>query len=197
MKKIKSRLIAIEGISGVGKSEAKKRLGEHRPDILFVPAVDQIFDEERRILDCTSKDVDKRLEFYLRCIKCASEQAELMLKEYPLVCIESYVYRTLAYHMGMGACTEPSSILETVKLPDIVIMLKCEECVRVKRLLKKRRLAQKKYWDQLSEERIESIVLHYGNFSKMLGFIEVDTSNLTPDQVVQRIIPIIENHENT
>ncbi|MGW4273784.1 hypothetical protein ACWEGQ_15790 [Streptomyces seoulensis] len=155
-------------------------LAEARGAIL-IPTVPSLYQALRFEVDLR-ESAEARLCFYLSALFTATEEIRYHLAAGASVVVESYFARCLTNHHAFGARL-------SVRLPPglpqpITYHLLCTEDERKRRLRQRTKPVSR--WDRLGEEAAERIMSAYERFPMH----RVDTTNLTPDQVVQAILAI-------
>ena len=176
------RFISLEGLSGVGKSVVSKVLAT-RLHAKLMRTVPRQFAGLRNVLDA-SRDIEARFCFFLSAVFYASGEINRVLQSGRTVVVESYLYRTIAFHRGMGSRLE-ISLPEEVIMPTDVFLLTCEEEERQRR----RTAAQKRnsYWDELAEANSSQIRQEYEGFDTTI----VDSTRRSPEEVAEFIRTIL------
>ena len=186
----KGLLVNIEGFNGVGKSVVTDflTLNSNFEKILVV---DEKLKRSQQFFN-SQRDINVRFAFYITATMLASEKFKRMLNQSKAIITESYIYRTIAYHIGMGA-TLDTRFYNSLLIPDITINLTCEENIRKKRISQrlKSRQTDKLYWDNLTEQYLDKIKEEYNKFR----LLNLDTTNMCPEDVAVRILMLI-NRKN-
>ena len=181
---MKSKFISFEGLSGVGKSTISKLLAE-KIGAGLVGTIPQKFGDLRKVFDHSeATSINARFLFYLAAVLEGGKSIEEVLSAGKNVVVESYLYRTIAFHRGMGSNLDiflPSDVL----LPDVVFHLVCEEVERQRR--RKVRKKHETHWDRLAEQNAERILREYGRFEMNI----LDTTRLQPEEVVEKLIGLL------
>ena len=170
--------IALEGLSGTGKTETSKHLAS-RLSGRFI-RLTAGYEQPRTVL-AHHDYVDARKCLFLSAMMYSSIRVRNELIRGSSVVVDGYIHRTLAYHDGMGAKAEVltnGAILN----PDYSFMLTCDEGVRLHRV--KRRAREKTVWDEIESQNIREIQSRYLSY----GFPQFDTSQLSTDEVVEQIL---------
>lgn len=171
---------SLEGLRGTGKSTIAPLLAAVRGAVL-VPAVPPCYQELRRAVD-SRENVEARLCFYLSALFMATDEIQAHLSAGVPVVVESYFARCLATHEALDARTK-------VRLPPDLpqpraYQLVCAEDERARRLAGRCKPASR--WDLLAEHAAQRLTTAYERFPAR----RVDTTGLTPDQVVEAILAI-------
>ena len=181
------KFIVLEGLSAVGKTTIASLLAE-RLKADLVGTVPQILEELRHMV-CYQDSLDARYTFFFAAMVCSSQTINEKLKSGKDVVCESFIYRTIAFHRGMG-----SSLNYTVPtdfpIPDFAIHLRCAQEDRCRRLSSREKIFTA--WDQLAEDSAKTILHEYSAFS----MIDVDTTNMAVRDLVELLAHIVETDEN-
>jgi thymidylate kinase len=166
----------LEGLRGVGKSTTAQRLadtigGKYLPYTLGSDSA------ERRRTD-SQDDLLGRFKTYVDMMFRLSTHIESTIASGVPVVVESYIYRTIAYHKGIGLDI-PSVPPEGLLLPDLAFHLTCEESVRQGRIAARNQPPSR--WDLVSERYTDAILEAYAHF----GMIQVDTTHVSPTSLVR------------
>lgn len=182
----KGQLIVFEGLSGTGKSCLSELLAGSLETSL-TSSVPPAYDEARKFF-YTSRDVNARYLLFMSALFAVSEQViRPALEQGDTVVLESYIYRTIAFHRGMGAeqlyAGKPNIII-----PDVIFFLECTEEVRKQRISKRlqQRAREKRYWDVLAETNVGKITQIYEQILPMDQVIRVRTE--TPEDITLQVI---------
>lgn len=176
----RNRFISFEGLSGVGKSTISKLFAE-KIGASLVSTIPQSFVGLRRIIDTETTSIHARFLFYLAAVLEGEKSLRIAMYSGGNVVVESYLYRTIAFHRGMGSNIR-ISIPKDILLPDIIFYLTCEEKERQKR--RRKRGKHETYWDCLAEKSTNKILQEYRQFDMN----SIDTTHLKPEQVVDELI---------
>jgi thymidylate kinase len=171
-------IVALEGLSGCGKTTVARELAP-RLDAQLLPTVPIAYSEARRLLD-TSDNVDARFCLFMSAMLFTSREIERTRMTGRNAVLESYLFRTIAFHRGMGSVVD-ISLPPHVAMPDLTVLLTCDERERQVRLAL--RGDRKHDWDRLAEDCRNAILSQYDAFP----MLRVDTTGLTPSQTAQQI----------
>lgn len=178
---MKAQFVSLEGLSGVGKSTISRMLAETMCAEL-VGTIPYTFSDLRKVLDRSNMtSIHARFLFYLAAVLEGEKSIRTILQSGKNVVVESYLYRTIAFHRGMGSDID-ISIPESILLPDVIFHLVCEEGERQQR--RRMRQKQETYWDRLAEQNTKNILREYHRFQMKV----IDTTYLEPEVVVNEII---------
>ena len=179
------RLIVLEGLSAVGKSTIApllaQRLGAQQLDTL-IPHLEPA----RRYID-EQRSVVARLHFWMAANYLISDVIRETLRTGRDVVIESYFFRTLATHAAMGARHLPTIDWDEAATPDLAIELTLDEHLRQRRLAARMHVRPAGYWSAVEERNVAVTRQLYDSF----GPTQLDTSGLSPHEVVDRIERLI------
>ncbi len=175
------RFVVLEGLSGVGKSTTAPLLAAALGAELVDTQLSHLA-EARRHID-RQRSVNARLHFWMTVNYSVSDVVDKHLRTGRNVVIESYFYRTLATHAAMGARYLPPVDWDRAVVPDLAIELTLREPYRQRRLAGRERSGTSRYWDRLVESGLATLRSVYDSFD----LTPVDTTGLTPVQVVDRI----------
>lgn len=137
---MKNKLLVFEGIDGVGKSSLSHQIKEY----LNTQGIAALCFEDEEKVDGFNQikpfikskvAIEASLFFYLASAIYKSKLIDLLLQDSWVVC-DRYVYSTIAYHLAKGVAPALIPDLSTVPIrkPDLFILLKAEEDVRISRL---------------------------------------------------------------
>jgi predicted kinase len=171
---------SLEGLRGTGKSTVAPLLAAARGAVVVL-AVPPSYQPLRREID-RQENAEARLCFYLSALFTATDEIQRHLSAGVPVVVESYFARCLASHEALGA-------LLRVTLPPglpqpTTYQLVCAEGERRRRLSVRNKAVSR--WDVLGEKATSRMTCAYGRFPAQ----RVDTTNLTPEQVVEAICAI-------
>jgi thymidylate kinase len=180
-------IIVIEGLDGVGKSTLVKNLSLKinavvlkTPPFVYSP---MICDESLRPFFDAQPEPIRRAYYRFSCVIAGVKARELSKKQ-PVI-IDRYWTSTVAYAFGAGEAHEilrhagvyPDDIVR----PDHTILLTVSEQVRLKRIRKRQDT------DTVEEQRLAAdMTFRKRTLSAFRWFDihEIDTSHLTPDDVL-------------
>ncbi|MEV6448485.1 hypothetical protein [Amycolatopsis sp. NPDC051716] len=170
------RIIALEGLSGVGKSTLAPLVAQ-RIGAELLPAIPMDLDAQRKQADA-SENVTARHVFYLWAIATACQRARESATG-ALWLVESYIGRAMAYHLGMGSSLQLAPWTLAPK-PQVSVMITCNEQVRLQRISAR---GEPTYWRRRSESSIESIRDAYNEYADL----SVPNDNTSPDCAAEQI----------
>lgn len=177
-----ARFIALEGLHGVGKSTVARLVAE-RVGVKLTPTIPDAFSISRKHVNDGSS-LEARYMLFLAATLSAGEQIEQKCKAGTDVVVESYIFRTIAFHEGMGSIVTVS-VPKGLFLPTHTVLLTCAPEARALRLERRGGLRSK--WDVRAESNSERIAERYAQF----GFPSVDTTALEPDEVASKVMEVI------
>jgi len=182
----KNLFIVFEGIDYSGKTFCAKILAERLEGWYYKNPPEEC-SEIRKEIDATG-DLISRYCFYSSMNLVSSDKARELLAERPVI-MDRYFFSTLAYHRAMGLNVTKGTLpfFPKLLLPDFTFCLYASKEVIAERRAKRgigsandQLMADN---DLLSNKVLEEY--------KKLNLIEIDTSNLTPEEVVDKILEII------
>lgn len=181
-KRRRNLFIAIEGLSGVGKSTVVRILARKlRAKLYKTPS--GAFAEARAAIDRSNPVPLSRFYFYLASIVQASEEIEKLLHKSDVVC-DRYFLTTYCYHKALTSRTFPLLQSARVANPDFTFLIICKEKTRHKRL-KQRGFS----FNDTQERRLridQRFLKEYRNFHP----IEID-NNRSPEAAAEDMLRII------
>lgn len=176
--------IVLEGIDGVGKTTCAQLLAQELNGH-YMATPPHPFARIRLEID-QMDDLASRFFYYVSAIVGTSAVIKRMLNSYPVVC-DRYIYSTLAYHRALGVATDSLIVGKLpITWPDHSFFLTATEQARSKRL-KQRGMGN---WDKFFQHdgsRREELERQFNTFNLTV----VDTTTLTPPQVVQNLLNIV------
>jgi len=180
--------VSIDGVDGVGKTTVSQRLAE---ECGF-----QYYKSPSGPFEALRKEVDKyaspigRYSFYRLALQHDSDQIAKLLEKGPVVS-DRYLASTLAYHLVLDPRIREIHQENGLVRPNFSILLAARSNIRTWRLEERR----KKEGREASDIKLEDNSVLMNSVASMfetLGLIEVDTSDLTKEEVVVRVKNIIE-----
>lgn len=181
-----TRFVALEGLHGVGKSTVAELVAK-RLGVTLTPTIPADFSAARRLVN-NGFCIEARYMLFLSATLSIGEQIEQMVKKGIDVVVESYIFRSIAFHEGMGSKMKIGMLEAGLFLPTHTVLLTCDPMIRAQRL--KERGGTRSRWDSLAESRSDQIALRYAAF----GFPEIDTTWLQPHQVADRIVEMVDEN---
>lgn len=177
-----SKFVSLEGLHGVGKSTVAAMVAD-RMGLSLTPTIPDAFSSARRCVN-DGTCIEARFMFFLAATLSAGETIQEKNRKGEDVIVESYIFRSIAFHEGMGS-EITVSLQSSFFLPSHTVLLLCDPEVRARRLKERGGLRNK--WDIRSELCADAILARYQAF----GFKTIDTTNLQPNQVTDRVMEII------
>lgn len=179
--------IALEGLQGVGKSTVYHEL-QSRLDNTWkiVPSISKEINDTRKIVDL-SGNADARYLFYLSQVILSGKVIESLLNQNNNVLIESYIFRTITYHEGVGSSLTFSPTQFDIPKPNKVFYLACEDLERIKRINSRNKRVG--FWNELAETHNTQIKAKYAEL--MDKMIVIDTTFISPQDTVEKILSLI------
>ncbi|MBT4824203.1 AAA family ATPase [Candidatus Woesearchaeota archaeon] len=184
-------VIVVEGLDGVGKSTAAKSLAE-RLNADYVASPTKEFAKLKDVFDNESAPLE-RFFFYLISNYSLSKQVMKRDNSKPLI-IDRFVLSTITYHNAlMNEDTSKYVRWDKLLNPEIMFHLVADEETRISRMNIRGELSRT---DVIFEEnrtlgrRIESEFESYRN-----AYIEIDTTRLNPQEVVDRMHKELKNRD--
>lgn len=169
---------SIEGLHGVGKSTVAAALAQ-AIDAKLMPTIPTRYDAMRHGFN-EHKYINARYLFFMAALAEAAVDIKYELQKGNRVVVESYFYRAIAFHSGMGA-TFSIKLPDDVAVPNSIYHLICDEKLRKQRILN--RTKEHNIWEELAENRVTQILAAYSRHSMHI----IDTTKHTPTQVVINI----------
>ena len=177
-----SMFISLEGLHGVGKSTIAEKLASTL-NVELTPTIPDEFREIRKTMN-ESWSIEARYMMFMSAVLLAGERIRESLALGKTVVVESYIYRTIAFHEGMGSQIR-LEFSQSLLLPHHTILLKCDNDVRQERLV--RRGGARNRWDSLAEANSDTILARYQRF----GFPTIDTTHASPEETLATILEVI------
>lgn len=192
-----NRFIVIEGLDATGKSTLVDKLAEHLDAILLAcpPKLEApgLSEEDIRLyFDC--RPPAQRRAYYRAANLIASEQAEMALQTGHVV-MDRYWTSTVAF----AALDDTSNIDQEwqgcyppeLRVPDVVILLTVDEENRTKRMSGRGEPATSEEQNLAVDiDRRKAVLQTY----RMFKPIEIDTSHLDPDAVLETVLAALHKH---
>ncbi|NJL97261.1 hypothetical protein HC766_04165 [Candidatus Gracilibacteria bacterium] len=136
-----------------------------------------------KIIDSTG-NIDARYLFYLSQVILSGNQIESLLRKGKHVLVESYVYRTITYHEGVGSSLTFTPAQFDIPTPDKIFYLRCDDSQRVNRINNRNKRIG--FWNELAETYKAQIEDKYVQF--MESMVVIDNSTNEPQKTVDKII---------
>jgi dTMP kinase len=174
----KNLLIAVEGLSGSGKTTVANLLAQQMAGSYYkTPA--PIFEPIRTIIDRKASAFARHLYYYAG-IAQASAEISVILDQHPVVC-DKYLATMIAYSRAAGVTVETPP-LGLILEPDFTFLLDVPEEVRLSRLAARGHIS-KTHAEFLSMERRLRVLEEY----KRLAILIIDNSAPAPAFAVEQI----------
>ena len=177
-------LVALEGLSGVGKSTIALIVAETIGGVVF-KTPSGVFAECRDLVDRGDINPTSRYFFYLASVVDSSKEIDSLLKKHAVVC-DRYVLTTQCYHAALGVKTIDLSKLPFVT-PNETFLITCDEEQRISRLAH-RGLS---YNDR--QEALLKIDARFLAEYRKNQLQEVDNSLMDPFVAAQEIVSRVKN----
>lgn len=140
----------------------------------------------REFVDRTAKAED-HYRFYQGSVMEASDEITLLIEAGKNVVCDRYWMSTYVYHKATGIDARASDFKSIIQ-PDLVILLTVEKEVQMRRMIQRGLSAgDRRYLDQqqkIADEYLDLLKIYTGKF------FNIDTSHISPEQVV-KVIEII------
>jgi thymidylate kinase len=178
-----SLFVTVDGIDGVGKTTAAKLLAEE--------CGMQYYKSPSGPFTALRKDVDEegtalgRYCFYRLVVAHDSCEIQKLLKRGPVVA-DRYVKSTLAYHLVLDPRIQDIHNEDGLLKPHLEILLSARADVRIKRMQERRKRDGLVATDIKLEDNVR-VLNDVGRVFQRLGMTEVDTSDLSPSEVVAKL----------
>lgn len=176
------RFVVLEGLSATGKSTIAPMLAEAL-DAVLLDTLNDRFAPMRRTIDAARSPV-ARIHFWLLVNYLASDAVRSTLEAGRSVVMESYFLRTLATHAAMGVDPLPVVDWAAARRPDYSILLTLDEAERAQRMAVREEETHRSFWYRLEAQRIAVTRQVYDE----ADIHELDTTGLSPDNVVRQIL---------
>lgn len=175
--------VAIEGISGSGKTEISKKLAHQMPARWYAtpPAP---FNKMREEVD-RKLSLNSRFLFYLSSVAHASWEIEHLLETQSVAC-DKYVWSTICYHTVYGLEVK-NNFHHLYRKPDCVFLLVCDEEKRLQRLRARGPIKDMEKFNLRQEMERRCLV----EFKKHLKH-QIDNSCDDPQEAVEKILKVIQ-----
>lgn len=192
-----NRFIVIEGLDATGKSTLVTKLAKHLDATLLAcpPQIEALgLSAEDIRLYFDSRPPAQRRAYYRAANLIASEQAEMALQTGHVV-MDRYWTSTVAF----AALDDTSNIDQEwqgcyppeLRVPDVVILLTVDEENRTKRMRGRGEPATSEEQNLAVDIARRKAVLQ---MYRMFNPIEIDTSHLDPDAVLETVLAALHKH---
>lgn len=181
------KAISLEGFDGAGKSEARKNLVARGYSVFKTPP--DSMSSQRAYFDAPERPLEERFDFYLSSVLRVSLD---MLAEGKVAICDRHFLTTLAAHQAMGL---PESMIEDklfnsqLYLTAFTILLTVSEEERQKRLNERGRNENDNLNQKINKQLFEYLFIWAQRLNHEI--IQIDTSDISPEEVVSRIESII------
>lgn len=176
-----SLILAVEGIDASGKSTAFTRLAEKIGAVTYsTPPAEHL--SRRHEMDANASDWD-HYQFYLKGIQIASRELEVLARTGRPIVIDRYWPTTVAYHRAMGVDAKLSDFGPILML-DFILYFEVRPEIQAERFKKRGMTAG----DHRMENRMGRTKEEYEALLLTEPHIRVDTSDLTPEEVVAELL---------
>jgi thymidylate kinase len=179
----KNIFISIDGVDGVGKTTVAKLLGADK-QFQYHKSPAQPFAQLRTEIDTHATPLE-RYCFYRLSVQNDSTRVTELLQRGSVVC-DRYIASTAAYHFALDPRIKMIHQEAQILKPDYAFLLTARTKVRDRRLRERAQMHGdlKLEQDSCFLDRVEVIF-------RSFGLIEIDTSDSSPDIVVEKITRII------
>jgi len=174
--------ICVEGIDGTGKSTVARKVAELLNGIYYKTPPEP-FASIRGVVDRVG-DAYARALYYAASVAYAATEIKCLREIAPVVC-DRYIYSTIAYHVVLSP--EVGALLRSLPFdqPDQSFVLTAEESVRLQRLDDRSRTLEQ---PPLNRDYDGGFLAKVQNEFLTLGLTEIDTTRLTIEEVVARVV---------
>ncbi|MBI3888600.1 hypothetical protein HY311_02305 [Candidatus Nomurabacteria bacterium] len=174
-------IVAVEGIDCAGKGEVCPRLATALNAILYKTPPEHMRGEQDRI-NATATDAE-HYSYFTRVVQTASKELTVLAATCNIV-VDRYWMTTVVYHRVMGIPAELAD-MGNIVLPDFTVYLTVSPEAQAKRMNGRGMSPGDKRMDgrqHLIRKVYEEVL------AKQSKVICVDTSNITPEQVIDLIL---------
>ena len=181
-------IVIIEGVDCVGKTTlAESICDELGWSYVYTPR--EPFSKIRKDIE-NMKDLNARFFYYISCVIGVQQYIKSLLDDGKNVVVDRYVYSTFAMHKSLGVNTDCVDCNKmNIYYGDCKILLSASSEVRSQRILQRN---VGLVTDFSIEQRQDVLDKAQAEFRKM-SFQEIETDNLSIDEVYDRAINIIKN----
>ena len=176
------KFIALEGLCGVGKSTTSALVAAAL-GTRVTETIPPEFNSLRKHVSAHGS-LDARYLVFLAAVVSSAERIQKQLDAGKDVVVESYLYRTIAFHQGMGSQFQ-ISIPKGFLQPTDTIYLLCAHEERQNRLVK--RGEEETKWDRLAEDRSTQIEEVYKSFHLPC----LDVTSLSPEEACVAVLGMV------
>jgi UMP-CMP kinase 2 len=182
------KLIAIEGIDWTGKTTVANLLAEEIEGV-YIATPDVALKEARKYFD--KRDQTAKFLFYLAGLIDSSCIIRQRLSSKNVV-VDRYLATTICYHEAAGVNT---SLVKWEKIPiarpDYQFCLEVQDKAEWLRRIAERDGEEEKEKTEKEYVRFMAIAKKMKNFIESQDGVAIDTSRLSPKQVVERMLAMI------
>lgn len=175
--------ISIDGVDGVGKTTVAKLLAA-AGDIQYYKSPSGPFEVLRREVDKYASPIG-RYSFYRLAVEHDSKEIAKLLEKGSVVS-DRYLASTLAYHLVLDPRIREIHQEDGLLKPTFPILLSARADVRIRRLEERRKKEGRAVSDIKLEDNIV-VMNSVGDVFRTLNLIEIDTGDMTAEEVVARI----------
>lgn len=174
-------IIAVEGIDCAGKGEVCSRLAVALNALLYKTPPEHMREEQNRV-NATATDIE-HYRYFVEVVKAASLELEILSKTQNVV-VDRYWMTTVVYHRVMGIPSELSHMGD-ILMPDFTVYLEVSAEVQAVRMSNRGMSPG----DERMDGRGHLIRQTYNDvISKEKNVIRIDTSHITPEDVINLIM---------
>jgi thymidylate kinase len=190
--------IVIEGLDGTGKSTLVEKLSSALDAKLLscpprVEAPDLHHGDLRDYFDNTPPSIRRA---YYRSTNLVASRMAIEALEHNHVVMDRYWTSTVAFSAmddGNEMVQWEGRYPSEIQPPEILILLTVDETNRNKRMVGRGEPATDEEYNLATDNlRREAVIASFRTFSP----VEIDTSSLNPDEVLQAALHIVENHNH-
>ena len=174
-------IVAVEEIDCAGKGEVCPRLATAMKAVLYKTPPEHMR-EEQNMVNATATDAE-HYRYFTSVVQAASEEIAILATTRNIV-IDRYWVTTVVYHRVMGIQAELAD-MGNILMPDFIVYLTVSPEVQAKRMKGRGMSPGDKRMDgrqHLLRKVYDEVLATQGNV------IYVDTSNITPEQVISLIL---------
>ncbi len=176
--------ITLEGIDGAGKSSVVALLARHLGGT-HIETPSKALEEERAAVE-KSGGRENKLKFYVHAMRWQQQEIEDLLCRGHVVC-DRYIHSTLAYQWPEGAelPVDMAAVFPQIRLPDYSFLLTVRDDIARQRIAERERrtnVVNRNDHDWIAIDSARE------RFLRMPGLINVDTSDMTPEEVCSTIV---------
>jgi len=192
---VAGRLIAIEGLDGVGKTTLSRDLAKHLgARWLTTPGL--ALRDVRTVVDTVFADAPIAAQlFYASTVVAAGEQARRHLDAGQDVIMDRYWLSTVVYARARGSWLELPEVAATLQQPSLTLVVDLVESARRERLFE--RGASALDLETLTPARSQLLRSTYTTAAARLGspWARLDLTGLSRGEAVLAALEVIEWHE--